>query len=252
MSTDFEYTLVGFPTRYSSWTARAATVLEYFQIPHKKEVYHLTETPYPTSRPVQPPYKGGLLPALVVHPTGAESSDFIIHDSLAILEFLAETHPELPLWPEDKQLRALARSAVAKMHSGFTALRNEFATNFIARYEFAGEVHMSEQAKGDCEKMVKLWSESRAATVERLKALGKEDGDEGFLFGKFGIADAFFWPVLWVSKSPSHNHLRLIERMTRTWRLMIEDSASVHTNSPSRALVIRDWIGWKRYGRIRS
>ncbi|KAG6354521.1 hypothetical protein INS49_004538 [Diaporthe citri] len=134
---------------------------------------------------------------MVVHPTGPESPDLTIHDSLAIVEFLAETHPELNLWPEDKQLRALARSAVAKMHSGFTALRNEFATNFIARYEFAGRVPMSEQAKGDCERMVKLWGESRAATVERLKALGKEEGDEGFLFGKFGIADAFFWPVLW-------------------------------------------------------
>lgn len=201
MPADFEYTLVGFPTRYSSWTARAATVLDYFQIPYKKEVYHLKETPYPTSRPVQPPYKGGLLPALVVHPTGSESPDFTIHDSLAIVEFLAETHPELNLGPEDKQLRALARSAVAKMHSGFTALRNEFATNFIAKYE--GEVPISEQAKGDCEKMVKLWSESRAATVERLRALGKEGDDEGFLFGKFGIADAFFWPVLWVSKLSS-------------------------------------------------
>lgn len=200
MPADFEYTLVGFPTRYSSWTARAATVLDYFQIPHKKEVYHLKETPYPTSRPVQPPYKGGLLPALVVHPTAPASPDFTIHDSLAILEFLAETHPELPLWPEDKQLRALARSAVAKMHSGFTALRNEFASNFLARYE--GEVPMSEQAKGECEKMVKLWSDSRVATVERLKALGKDKEDEGFLFGKYGIADAFFWPVLWVSKYP--------------------------------------------------
>lgn len=203
MPADFEYTLVGFPTRYSSWTARAATVLEYFQIPHKKEVCHLEETPYPTSRPVQPPYKGGLLPALVVHPTAPASPDFTIHDSLAILEFLAETHPELPLWPEDKQLRALARSAVAKMHSGFTVLRNEFATNFLARYEV--EVPMSEQAKGECEKMVKLWGESRASTAERLKALGKDKEDEGFLFGKFGIADAFFWPVLWVSKFPSRS-----------------------------------------------
>lgn len=203
MPAEFEYTLVGFPTRYSSWTARAATVLDYFQIPHKKEVFHLKETPYPTSRPVQPPYKGGLLPALVVHPTAPGSPDFTIHDSLAILEFLAEEHPELHLWPEDKQLRALARSAVAKMHSGFTALRNEFATNFIARYEFAGEVPISEQARAECEKMVRLWGESRAATVERLKALGREHDDEGFLFGKFGIADAFFWPVLWVSRFPS-------------------------------------------------
>lgn len=205
MPADFEYTLVGFPTRYSSWTARAATVLEYFQIPHKNEIFHLTETPYPTSRPVQPPCKGGLLPALVVHPTGPESAGFTIHDSLAIVEFLAETHLELNLWPKDKQLRALARSAVAKMHSGFTALRNEFATNFIARYEFAGEVPMSEQAKADCEKMVQLWSETRAATVDRLKALRKEDDDEGFLFGKFGIADAFFWPVLWVSNISSQS-----------------------------------------------
>lgn len=207
MPANFDYTLVGFPTRYSSWTVRAATVLDYFQIPYKNEVFHLKETPYPTSRPVQPPFKGGLLPALVVHPVGPESPDFTIHDSLAIVEFLAETHPELKLWPEDKQLRALARSAVAKMHSGFTALRNEFATNFIARYEFAGEVPMSAQAKGECEKMVKLWSETRAATVDRLKALGKENDDEGFLFGKFGIADAFFWPVLWVSRLPSHDGL---------------------------------------------
>lgn len=205
MPADFEYTFVGFPTRYSSWTARAATVLDYFQIPHKKEVFHLKQTPYPTSRPIQAPYQGGLLPALVVHPTRTEASDFTIYDSLAILEFLAETHPEHHLWPEDKQLRALARSATAKMHSGFTTLRDEFATNFIARYQFTGEVPMSEKAKGECKEMVKLWSSSRAATVERLKALGKEDDDEGFLFGKFGIADAFFWPVLWVSKLSSQS-----------------------------------------------
>ena len=45
--------------------------------------------------------------------------------------------------------------------------------------------------------MLTLWGEARSRTVARLRELGK--ADEGFLFGGFGIADAFFWPVLWVS-----------------------------------------------------
>lgn len=119
-----------------------------------------------------------------------------IHDSLAISEFLAEDNPSLPLWPKDLALRAHARSAAAEMHSGFSELRNTFHSNFLAKYE--GPVPVNEQARKEVERALKLWSQSRTFTVERLKQLGKEDEDDGFLFGKFGIADAFYWPVLWV------------------------------------------------------
>lgn len=134
----------------------------------------------------------GLLPALQV---SAEDEDFIIVDSLAISEFLAEQHPELHLWPKDLKLRALARTAVAQMHSGFSEIRNTYATNFLGKY--TGNIPLSESVAKEIRGMVELWSKARADTKKRLRELGEED--EGFLFGGFSIADAFFWPVLWVS-----------------------------------------------------
>jgi hypothetical protein len=45
--------------------------------------------------------------------------------------------------------------------------------------------------------MLVLWGEARKTAAARLELVGEKD--EGFLFGGFGIVDAFFWPVLWVS-----------------------------------------------------
>ena len=47
----------------------------------------------------------------------------VIWDSLAIIEYLAESHPQV--WPKATAARAWARSASAEMHSGFSALRNQ-------------------------------------------------------------------------------------------------------------------------------
>src|SRR5256885_10754039 len=52
-----------------------------------------------------------------------------IWDSLAILEYLAETHPGIRGWPADTIARATARSACAEMHSGFPALRENLSMN---------------------------------------------------------------------------------------------------------------------------
>jgi glutathione S-transferase len=117
-----------------------------------------------------------------------------INDSLAVSEFLAEQYPEYSLWPKDTYLRALARSAAARMHSGFPALRSTYHTNFLAKY--TGAVPHSEAARKEVEKALAIWADARKRTVARLKELGEKD--EGFLFGSFSIADSFFWPVLWV------------------------------------------------------
>lgn len=83
------------------------------------------------------------------------------------------------------------------MHFGFSALRGTFHTNFLARY--TGNVPVSAEARKDVQRILSIWGEARKTTKERLLALG--EADEGFLFGGFSIADAFFWPVLWVSRS---------------------------------------------------
>jgi hypothetical protein len=84
------------------------------------------------------------------------------------------------------------------MHSGFTEMRNTYGCNFLGQY--SGPIPINEKARREIERMLTIWGDARKVTAQRLKKLGKEDEDEGFLFGRFGIADAFFWVVLWVSQ----------------------------------------------------
>ncbi|CAI7606053.1 unnamed protein product [Penicillium bialowiezense] len=175
-----DFHLIGLHTRYSSWTARVEAVLEYFQIPHTREFVNL-----PSVKAISP---SGLVPVLKCNAISTT-----ISDSLSICEFLAESNPSLHLWPRDRKLRALARTAAAQMHSGFPVLRNTFHTNFVARY--TGNVPIPDGADAELVKMFRIWDSARQATKERLAELGEVD--EGFLFGGFSIADAFFWPILW-------------------------------------------------------
>ncbi|KAG5207047.1 Glutamine amidotransferase subunit pdxT [Trichophyton interdigitale] len=181
--------LIGAYTRYSSWTARVAVLLDYYRIPHESVLLSLPESTKLS--------KSGLVPALEVPSLGPQ---FQINDSLAICEYLAEVYPDLPLWPKDAALRAQARAAVAQMHSGLcSVLRASYPTNALARY--TGAIPLYDGAAREVENCLKLWGESRRFTRARLAELGQEGSDEGFLFGQFGIADAFFWPVLWRFRS---------------------------------------------------
>ena len=135
------------------------------------------------------------MPLLRISLSSQGSSNIIsITDSLAICEFLAESQPQLPLWPENRKLRALAKCAVAEMHAGFLHVRNCFPTNFVGSY--TGNIPVTAPAGKEIERILTNWDHSRMVTSETLRDIGEKD--DGFLFGRFGIADAFFWPVLWV------------------------------------------------------
>jgi len=82
------------------------------------------------------------------------------------------------------------------MHSGFTELRT-FDSNFVAKY--TGNIPITAHGLRDIKRILVLWDSARKMTVTRMKEVGEVD--EGFLFGSFGIADTFFWPVLWVRQS---------------------------------------------------
>ena len=111
---------------------------------------------------------------------------FAVWDTLAIAETLAEKFPALQLWPADAQVRARARSVCAEMHSGFGALRNHFPMNIEASLPDVGQRVLAEQpaARADLARIVAMWS-------ELLQAHGGP-----MLFGRFGITDAFFAPVV--------------------------------------------------------
>jgi glutathione S-transferase len=104
-----------------------------------------------------------------------------VWDSLAILEYLAESHPSL--WPAAAGARALARSISAEMHSGFAALRQHMCMNIRKRLPGKGR---TPETLADVARIVAMWSDCRA----RFGAGGP------FLFGGFTAADAMYAPVV--------------------------------------------------------
>lgn len=76
----------------------------------------------------------------------------VIRDSLSICEYINEITPDAGLLPQDKDLRALARSACAEMHSSFVTLRSECGMD-MKRNEFK---ELSQKAKDDVKDMVLL------------------------------------------------------------------------------------------------
>ena len=124
----------------------------------------------------------GKVPVLVDSQLGEHQA---IWDSLAISEYLAETHPQLQLWPQDVATRARARVLCADMHSGFQNLRSHCPMNIEASLPEVGARLLAEHAnlRDDLQRIITLWQNE----------LRQHGGP--MLFGKFSIADAFFAPV---------------------------------------------------------
>jgi glutathione S-transferase len=116
----------------------------------------------------------GLFPVLHVDGTP-------IHESLAICEWVNEAFPAAGLWPEDRLERARARAISCEMLSGFTAMRTQMSCHLFGRVPgFAP----NEAARRDIARVMEIWTSS----------LARSGGP--FLFGRFSIADAMFYPVL--------------------------------------------------------
>jgi glutathione S-transferase len=167
-------TLVLANKAYSSWSMRPWMVLKHFGIPFEDIVI-------PMDRPET-------RAEMLTHaPTGKcpslHDGSVSVWDSLAIIEYLAETYPVFPIWPRGTGARAYARSLAAEMHSGFMALRRECPMN-IRRPRRA--IKVSEEALADVARIDEAFADARA----RFGGAGK------FLFGEFTAADAMFAPVV--------------------------------------------------------
>jgi glutathione S-transferase len=105
-----------------------------------------------------------------------------VWDSLAICEAVAELFPDKLLWPADARARRIARSICAEMHAGFRSLRSDMPMNIRASQPGKG---MSPAVQKDIDRIVAIWQGCR----ERFGRGG------AFLFGRFGVADAYYAPV---------------------------------------------------------
>lgn len=157
----------------SSWSMRPWLVLKHFGIPFDETLIRLGR---PESKAqILEHAPSGKVPCLVT-----DSGD-AIWESLAIMETLAEQHPEHAMWPRDAAARARARSISAEMHAGFADLRRDMTMNIQTHAPGAGR---TPEALADIARIEAIWRD----------CLSMYGGP--FLFGEFGIADAMYAPVV--------------------------------------------------------
>jgi glutathione S-transferase len=167
-------TLVLANKAYSSWSMRPWMVLKRFDIPFDEIVIPMNQPETHAEMLQHAP--SGKCPSL-------HDGTISVWDSLAIIEYLAETYPTFPIWPRGTEARAYARSLSAEMHSGFMALRRECPMN-IRRPRRA--IKVSEDVRADVVRIDEAFADART----RFGAAG------AFLFGDFSAADAMFAPVV--------------------------------------------------------
>jgi glutathione S-transferase len=159
---------------YSSWSLRPWIAMKVAGVAFDEQVISLDAQDFKAQ--VTKVSGTGKVPALVdggVH----------VWESLAILEYLAETCPQARLWPADPQARAHARAIAAEMHAGFMPLRRELPMNM---WRPVKPRELTPGAAANVARIDAMWTDCR----NRFGAGGP------FLFGAFGAADAMYAPVV--------------------------------------------------------
>jgi glutathione S-transferase len=165
------YTLHVGEKNYSSWSARPWILMRQAGLPFTERFVSLRPDDGKAARFAGLP--GGRVPVL-------EDDGFMVWDSLAIVEYLAERHPGI--WPADPRARAWARSICAEMHGGFSALRQGMSMDVRARRP---QRRRTPAILADIARVEALWAETR-----------RRFGQGGpLLFGAFTAADAYYAPV---------------------------------------------------------
>jgi glutathione S-transferase len=205
---------------YSSWSMRPWVLMRQFGIEFEEVKLRFDFTPgsgfYQRLARFTPAAR---VPVLVL-------DGFSVWDTLAIAETLADRFPDQPLWPRDPLQRARARSLAAEMHAGFGALRSHCPMNIEAALPAIGTRVLAEQAavRADLARIDAMWSQQLAAS------------GGPFLFGRFGIVDAYYAPVV---------------ARVRTYGLPLSADAQAYADrvwaAPGVAAWVRDALAEKDY-----
>jgi glutathione S-transferase len=205
---------------YSSWSMRPWVLMRQFGIEFEEVKLRFDFTPgsgfYQRLARFTPAAR---VPVLVL-------DGFSVWDTLAIAETLADRFADQPLWPRDPLQRARARSLAAEMHAGFGALRSHCPMSIEAALPAIGARVLADQAavRADLARIDARWSQPLAAR------------GGPFLFGRFGIVDAYYAPVV---------------ARVRTYGLPLSADAQAYADrvwaAPGVAAWVRDALAEKDY-----
>lgn len=156
----------------SSWSMRPWLLLVHHAIPFVETSFIAADPDTPRKiREVSPT---GRVPALRV-------GSRIVWESLAIIETLSDLHPELAIWPREREARMHARSIAAEMHAGFFELRRYCPMNLALETQ----IELDPARRAELDRFERM--------VEAARAEHAAKGP--FLFGEFCAADAMLAPV---------------------------------------------------------
>ncbi len=158
---------------YSSWSMRPWLVLRAFGIAFDETVIPLRQ--HDTAGRIRAFSPTGKVPVLT-------DGEVKVWESLAIIQYLADTHPEKAIWPADRIAHAHALAISTEMHAGFQALRQACPMNLGKRFRTPA---LPDDAKANIERIEDVWRETRA----RFAHGGP------YLFGAFTAADAMYAPI---------------------------------------------------------
>ncbi len=159
---------------YSSWSLRAWIAAKHTGVDFEEILIPL--------------FQADSKPQLLKHSSSGRApvldhDGFVVWDSLAIGEYLAELFPNKHFWPKDSHARAWARSIVAEMHSGFIPLRKAFRMDLKRVNQ---PTNAPEEALKDVARIQDIWEQSRI-----------QFGKSGpYLMGEYSLADMFYAPVV--------------------------------------------------------
>ena len=173
-----QYKLIMGNQAYSSWSLRGWLLLRAFGIDFDYEVVPLYVQGW--QKFLEAHYPANIVPTLEIT-AGDETRT--VWDSLAIAEYLHESHPDAGIWPAAADARAAARCLCAEMHSSYMALRSSMPMNVRREYS---TITADDDTRADIERIEDLWAWAKA----------RWGGAGPYLFGeRFCAVDAFYTPV---------------------------------------------------------
>lgn len=157
----------------SSWSLRPWLLLRHLGLSFKEIALTLDVPEF--SGAIRQYSSAGRVPVLV-------DGEMRVWDSLAIIEYVNEKSAGRA-WPSDQAHRAHARSISAEMHSGFSALRQNWPMQAASRNL---NVPLPVQGIADVQRIQEIWEDCRT----RYGSGGP------WLFGQYSAADAMYAPVV--------------------------------------------------------
>ncbi|KLK93484.1 glutathione S-transferase [Microvirga vignae] len=158
---------------YSSWSLRPWLLMKQLGVTFDEITIPL-DLP-DTKEKVLRHSPAGKVPILI-------DGDVAVWESISIMEYVGDAFG-VPVWPEGRKARAMARSVAAEMHAGFFALRNACPMNLGKKY---AQKDRGEAVARDVARFCEVVRQAR----ERFGAGGP------FLFGAFSAADAMYAPLV--------------------------------------------------------